>query len=394
MKFLRDPIFRRLAPLYIMSFTSGLMFWYAIEKVFMTKLGFTASDITTAAIIVSVAILLSEVPAGIIADRWSRKGVLFFAMLTLALASVFLGSAHTIAQYMVFITLVGLYFALESGIPESIIYDTLLEQNGSRQGYEKYYGQTQAVNSIALIIGSLAGGVIGAKFGLQTAYFVSVPVAVLAMVSVLMLKEPLLHKQHETTFLLSHLRETFQHVLRKGTPGWILLALIAFGILDSFLLDIDQLWPLALTLPVVWYGPLNALLLSGYGLGGPLADRIAKYNWVGTLVCGFGLVCTLSLSVRNIYVIAAAQFGFITCFSALLIIAEGRLQDVVPSRLRTSALSVASSLTTLCFVPVAFAFGLATESFSVFRASYLLLPITAAGIIGYLVFRRRVLVKP
>lgn len=383
-----DDVTRRLLPLYAANMFSGFMLWYAIEKVFMVQLGFDASHITLAAIVVAVTILLSEVPFGIIADRSSRKAVLCFAFFCLAAATFLLPLAANVLTYLVLSSLVGLYFAAESGISESIVYDTLLELRGKRDQYEQYYGRIQIMLSAALVVGSLLGGFVAARSNLQAAYFWSLPTAVAAIVCAALVREPRLHKKHETTFLIHHIRETFSVTLRRKSSLWIMVAIICFGVLDHFLLDVDQLWPLALALPVLWYGPLNALLLLGYGFGGPLASRIARQRIWGLATCIVGVICVLALSIANIVVIAAAQFAFIACFSALLIVAEGRLQDEVPSRLRTGALSVASSTTTLCFLPVAYIFGIVTEQRSVFTASYLLIPITVLGIISYLIFRK------
>ena len=72
----RDLIWRRLAPLYAASFLQNLALWVPIEKLFMTTIGFNAASIGAMAAVYAVVVPVLEVPSGVLADRWSRRGVL------------------------------------------------------------------------------------------------------------------------------------------------------------------------------------------------------------------------------------------------------------------------------------------------------------------------------
>ena len=62
--------------IYVSNFLTGLVFWYGIEKLFMRHIGLTPLDIGLAGVWFYAVELLMDVPAGMIADKWSRKGVL------------------------------------------------------------------------------------------------------------------------------------------------------------------------------------------------------------------------------------------------------------------------------------------------------------------------------
>ena len=67
---------RRLAPLYAAVFLQGLVLWVPIEKLFMTSIGFDAAGVGLMAAVYAAVVPFFELPSGILADRWSRRGVL------------------------------------------------------------------------------------------------------------------------------------------------------------------------------------------------------------------------------------------------------------------------------------------------------------------------------
>src|SRR5436305_15282119 len=72
-----------------------------------------------------------EIPSGILADRWSRRGVLMRAS-GCALLSVLVGALSTgVASYIVSAMILGVFFALSSGTVDSNVYDTLTEETRS-----------------------------------------------------------------------------------------------------------------------------------------------------------------------------------------------------------------------------------------------------------------------
>jgi MFS family permease len=372
---------QRLLPLYIASFSQGLVFWYAIEKVFMTNIGFRASSIVLITIIWSVTGLLLEVPSGILADRWSRKGVLMVSCVAFIVGSVLLGMSHTVLQYALSSILIGAHFALYSGMYDSIVYDTLLEETGSRKGYEKYFGNMTVLATVGIATGGLLSGVIGKKYGLSLDYYLSIPGSVVALVCLYIFKEPQLHKEVAKSKILTQFSDTLKIVLQKGERAWMLVSILGFGLVLDIVLQVGQLWALALALPLVLYGPLDALLLFGYSIGAFVAQKLSTRPKI--LILGLIAVCTTCLlTIRSMPVIALAQFVIVAVASAITIVLSGRLHDNLPSNLRSGSSSIVSTLKTLILIPVIFAFGLTTQKTSIFIASYIVVALAVLGFIG------------
>ncbi len=354
----------------------------------MKSVGFNALSTTLSIAGMNIVILLSEVPSGILADRWSRKNVMVSSMFVLTLAAVVYSVANSPAIYLLGILLYGLHLALFSGLNETIIYDSLLEINKKRTGYEKWFGYARLVNSVALVLGSLAGGLVAKRYGLHGAYLLSLPSCVAGVIVATFIKEPAIHSKNQATYLLHHISQTFRVVWRRDTVGWVVLSAVSLGALLMFLLEVDQLWLIALALPLVWYGPVNALLLIGYGLSGSVANKLVELHLRAKLVGALGVVAMLLLTINNVHLVIIGQAVGITIFSSFQIIANGRLHDAVPSRFRAGAASMVSTLTTIIFLPLAYIFGHLAQSHNISIASYLLIPLALVSCVSFFIPRR------
>ena len=88
-------------------------------------------------------------------------------------------------------------------------------------------------------------------------------------------------------------------------------------------------------------------------------------------------------------VIAIAQFLVIVCFLALYTFILGKLQDTLPSHLRSGASSAIGTMTSLGFMPLIIIFSKITEQRSVFIAAYLLLPLAIVSLASSIVLSNK-----
>ena len=84
----------RLRPLYATGFIHGFALWYAVEKLFMKSIGFNDFLITIVTITYIVVMTMANIPLGVLADRWSRKGVLYLATCALIAGTLICGLSH------------------------------------------------------------------------------------------------------------------------------------------------------------------------------------------------------------------------------------------------------------------------------------------------------------
>jgi MFS family permease len=365
---------KRLAPLYVAAFLQGFVLWYAIEKLFMRGIGFDDATIGVMVAAYSAIMLIVETPSGILADRWSRKGVLILASLALAVSSIVCGLSDDVPTYIIGALFWGIFFALYSGTYDSIIYDTLLEETGSSDSYERYYGRITVMDSIGLVTGSIFGGIVGEVFGLTEVYLWSVPFALLSIIALVKFREPGLHKAEVAAPIKEHVVATFSAVLRNRQLVPVLIVLVILTALTDTLYEFSQLWLIALAAPIVVFGPANALLLATAGLGGLAAGYVKMHRY------SVMLITLLVMLVSSIGLVLSRTTSVIVTFQVLLgiglvgigIIFTRLLHDSLPSKVRAGASSAVSTFSRLIFIPLSLSLGYVSKELDIFTAGWII----------------------
>ncbi len=361
------PVKTRLRPLYATGFIHGFVLWYSVEKLFMRSIGLNDYLITIATIVYIVVMMTVNIPVGVLADRWSRKGVLYVATCALIACSLVCGLSHGLAMYAAGISAWGLYYAAYTGTYDSVIYDVVVEETGSADSFERCYGRLQMFDSVAFITSALLSVGIARFASLRLEYFLTVPFTCCAFFTLHRFNEPRLHRRAPKAHLLAHLGQVLRAATRANV-AWTVVALVANCVALRLLIEFCQFWYLGLALPVVWYGPSCALLYAGAWSGGALAHRLRGRRTA--LVAGFGtLAITGGLFVRVPAVVVGAQVAAIMGITVLNIVLTRYLHDAMPSKIRAGASSVVSTIGYGVFVPTALGFGLLSRAHGISAAS-------------------------
>lgn len=365
---------RRLAPLYVAAFLQSFVLWYTVEKLFMQSIGFDATGVGLMIAVYSAAMLIIETPSGVLADRWSRRGVLMLASGFLMVATLINGISTHPFTYIFGSVFWGAYFAMYSGTYESIVYDTVYEETGSSKQFEKLFGRFRIFDSLGLVISSLLGGVLAGIFSLRFNYFATLPVTALSFVALALFKEPLLHKKSAADPIIQHVATTMRAVTRNRYLLPILLVLVFSSVITFMTFEFGQIWVIALGAPLSAFGPTTAILLSSVGLGGLVAPFI-KLHRLPTVLITLGMIVGTSLGLvfsRQLIVTVLAQTILVIAVMALSVVFTRLLHDELGSKVRAGAASAVSTFGRLIIMPLGLLFGFATRSSSVFQASWLL----------------------
>src|SRR2546421_960165 len=363
----------RLLPLYIAAFSQGLVLWAPIEKVFLKSLGFDQAALGLMAACYSSLIPLLDLTSGILADRWSRKGVLILASVASMLNALLGGLSHDVPTYLVSTLFFGVEVALVSGTYESILYDTLLEYTGESHAFAKHLGQLKLLSSLALLLGSLAGGLVATLLSLRLAYFVTIPLVAMSLGALLAFQEPHLHHSEGRTSLSHHLRAIPQTLFQPGKPLRIVTVLLATSLLLSVIFEFGPLWQLALAAPVGLYGLANAAVLSAGGAGSWLSVR-RMLSKPATIVGVAGLLMVSSLAlviVKHAVVVILAQGVLVAGGVGVSMVFTRLLHDSLSSRVRAGAASGVSALSSIAFVLFALIFGVVSQHVGIFHAGWM-----------------------
>jgi predicted MFS family arabinose efflux permease len=362
----------RLRPLYSTAFLQGFALWYAVEKLFMRSIGFTDYTITVATAVYIVVMMAASIPLGVLADRWSRKGVLYLATAALAASSLVCGLARGFWLYAIGISIWGLFYAAYTGIYDSVIYDLVLEQTGSADSFERCYGRAQMYNSAAFITGALISAGLVHGIPLRATYFLTVPVTCCGFITLARFREPLLHRAAPRQRLADQLGQVVRAASGSRRVALIAACLICNALAMRLIFEFCQLWWLGLNLPAGWYGPAFALLFLGSWLGGYLAARLAGRGAV-LAVAAAVLSASAGLLSGVPAVLIAAQVATITGIITLQVILFRYLHDAMPSAIRAGVSSAVSTIGLATFIPVALGFGVLARDQGVLHASALVI---------------------
>lgn len=375
----RRALGRRLLPLQVGIFVQGVGFWVPIEKLFMTEIGFDAATIGIMAAAYAALVPLVEVVSGVLADRWSRRGVLMTACLAMLVSVLIGGFSHNVITYIAAALILGIYFAMYSGTVEAIVYDTVLEETGGSDAYERQIGRVRSIEAVALVLSALAGGWIAGATSTRLTYFLTVPFLAISLIVLSRFREPRLHETSERSPLWEHLRTTYGAIVHRGRLIPIAAAAIMSAMIVQAVFEFGPLWLIALSASAVIYGPFWAGLVSTLGLGGLLAGRLRldrPITVVAVVVVMLGACFTLTTS-HNLLVVTTAMV-----LLTLLVLVAGihvskLMHDAVPSTIRTGVASGISAVSWMLFLPFALGFGAVSKQSGVYVSGWMFTAATA-----------------
>jgi MFS family permease len=350
---------RRFAPLMVAMALQGMILWVPVEKLFLSEIGFTPASVGVMAAAYAAVVPVLEVPSGVLADRWSRTRLMVLACVALLVSSTIGGLSHDVATYVVSAAVLGAYFALSSGTVDSIVYDTVLEETGSSDLYETWIGRVRMVESAALVVSALGGGVLAELTSARTTYFATIPCVALAIVAFLRFDEPRLHRAAERTSLRSHVALTIRTMTRRRDVLRVLVLAALVAMLSQALFEFGPLWLVALGAPAVLFGPYWALLMSTLGAGGYLAAKLdlTRVSVVGALAVLAPAAAVVLALTRSLAAVVAAQTVLASVLAVVAVSAGKLLHDAVPSAIRAGVSSGAGTASWVLFLPFSLVLG-------------------------------------
>lgn len=375
---------RRLLPLYIAAFLQGIPFWYAVEKLFMIGIGFNTASIGLMVAIMSIVMLVVETPSGVLADRWSRKGVMILGCASLLISGILGAFSFNEPVYIMSTIFWGIYAALYSGTYDSVIYDTTTEEHGDGEKFEYYLGRLRAIEGASFVVGALSGGLIASVLGMRETYIFSLPFVLMAFFFLWKFQEPQLHKAEIAEPVFKHIRQTFAAVLKKPVLLPVVIAIVGFGVIQETILELSQLWFIAIAAPLALYGLFSAVVFSSWTSGGVLAARVKSKATTTGLMSVVLIAIACLIVARHYWLVLAAQFALAVCLIALSVILAKKMHDELPSRLRAGSASVVSTLARIILIPGSLLFTAIANNQSVFSATYILLGLAIIAMIAFL----------
>jgi len=363
---------------YLFQFFLNLQLWFPIWIIYLTEeRGLTLAQVTLIDIPFWLCIVLLQIPAAAIADRWGRKPTLIAGGMAFAAAVTAFGLATSFWLILLSYFIWGTAFALLNGTESAFIYDSL-KSLGREHEYSRIYGRGWAIQTAAAMAGTLIGAPVAQATSLPFPIVLSGGIAALSAVAAFTFVEPpRLKRQHIPTYgqIIS---ESAGIVRRQPAVRYAILffGLIAVGSLapifffQPFLLEHD----ISLGSVGIWQTPMRLAAIFGALAAAriilTLGERRTFLFIPVTLIGSFAL---LALWASVYAPVAFLLMNLVVVMSQPLI--TDYVNRSVPSEQRATVLSLTNLMRSAVLIPSAPLLGLLADNASL-RTSF-----AAGGII-------------
>ncbi len=301
--------------------------------------GLTAGQIGVALAVWSVTAFVVQIPAGVWADRWSRRGILSIAqLLRVAGYSLWLFFPNFWGFAGGFL-LWGIKSGLTSGCFEALVYDEL-KAAGHEDDYTRIIGRAEAMQFVGILAASAAAAVV-APLGYRALLIASLVAGGVAAVAPFSFpKAPRAQIAGETDYfghLVLGVRQTVRLPVVLGLVVFIAVTLALGGALDEFWSIFASRAGLNHSEVALFIGAMS----GGQAVASALAHRARRLasGWFYALFAINGGVLALAAALFQpaaVILLIAFSGGF----KVIDIVFEGRLQEVLPSETRATIASV------------------------------------------------------
>jgi MFS family permease len=266
--------------------TLAASFIWGINTLFLLDAGLSATAAFAANALFTAGMVLFEVPTGVVADTWGRRASYMLGSLTLAVSTALYWLAWQMQApfwaWAVTSALLGLGFTFFSGATEAWLVDAL-KFTGFKGNLESVFAKGQIVGGVAMLTGSVAGGLIAQWTNLGVPYLLRGLTLVMTFVVAFLYMRDWGFVPKSGKHPVREMRQVVQASVRYGLGSrpvrWMMLAapftfgvgIYAFYAMQPYLLELygdEQAYSIA--------GLAAAIIAGAQIAGGLLAPRIRR----------------------------------------------------------------------------------------------------------------------
>ena len=332
---------------------------WGINTLFLLDAGLSNAQAFAANAFFTVGMLLFEIPTGVIADLRGRRLSYLLGVFTLIIATLlYLLMWYIEAPFWgwaVSSILLGLGFTFFSGCVEAWLVDALTAK-GYTGKLENVFAKGEIVEGIAMLSGSIAGGIIAQVSNIGVPYFIRVIILgvtfVLAFATMKDIGFTPAQGKHPLKEVKMILKNSISHgfgnrpvrFLMLASPFTMGVSIFAFYAMQPYLLELygnPQAYGIA--------GLAAAIVAGAQILGGILVPYLSKIinRRTTALLVGLFLSSAVLLIIGlipNFWVAVSMLVIWALMFAALTPIRQSFLNELIPSEQRATVLSFDSLL--------------------------------------------------
>lgn len=295
-----------------------------------------------------------EVPTGTVADYFGRKWSLALGAVVGGLACLLYASQMTFLNFLIGEILFAVAYTLHSGADEAMAYDTL-KSLGEEDQAKGLFSEMESFKLGGVIVGTLTGGFIAAKYGLSAPMICYVLPAAITLILSLTLHEPKDGGREQKLGYTELIREGFAYfknntVLLLLTIEVTLTHALAWGLIWLF----QPLLELA-GVQIQYFGVVHAFACGAQILFFRFAPNLEEmfgskrtFLLFCSLITGLAFIDLAFLD--NKYLVALAIVVGFAFSLPRVVLFSAYMNKYIPSDKRATVLSISSMIRTLSIV--------------------------------------------
>ena len=354
---------KSLIPMALAMIAAGFDFYVPVSAFFLESRGLSLTDIFLLESVLVASILVAEIPAGVIGDRFDRRRLVCAGFVFNAIAEILFAAGTNFSIYALSFVMSGLSIAMLTGVQDAYIYDSLGDDADAKA--VGAWGHLSALMLTAGVTGSVVGSALG-SVDISLPALLSAAMAVVAAVCVAFLPQqnPKTHDKHPETSWVS---------LKIGVKLLFtspLLLYVAAGSSASFALfnavyTLNQPLFAAQDVPIATWGVIagaGQLLAAGYNYAaGRIEKRVGRKTAL-LLAMGYGAAGFCLMAVPHVLAVVSGFLLVVVGIHARGPITSAVTNKLIPAHRRATVLNVASSVGSLVGIVVNPLVGLGAET--------------------------------
>ena len=367
-------IYSNIWKLYVIKAFRWFLLAMPITVIFFQENGLSLSQVMILQGSYSLTIAFMEIPSGYLADRFGRKNTLVLGAIFSFLGFLTISTSFEFTPFLLGELLLGVGASFISGADSALLYDSLLESK-KKNLYTKIEGRIYGIGNFSEAIAGICGGIL-ADISLRLPWSIQVVVAALAIPIALILVEPKIHQKSTLTFNIKSIWRVVRFSLMENRRlKWLIIFSSVTGLATLSLAWFTQPYFKSINMPITYFGVVWAILNLSTGVASfnaHLFEKIWSNKQLLVVIC-------LGTSIP-IILIMFSSYTLGLCFILIVFLVRGIatptlrqfINDITPSDIRATVLSIRSFTIRLAFSVVAPFLGWVSDTYTINESLFIL----------------------
>ena len=369
-------IYSNIWKLYVIKGLKWFMIVMPIVVIFFQENGLSLQEVMILQGMYSFMVATMEIPSGYLADVFGRKNTLILGGIFCFFGFLIISLSFSFWYFIIGEIILGIGSCFISGADSAILYDSLAESKKENE-YTKVEGVAYGIGNFSEAIAGICGGLL-AEISLRLPWNVQVVVAGLIIPFTFLLVEP---KKHQQNKLAKSFKTIWQVVkfslVENKTLKWLIILSSSIGFSTLSLAWFAQPYFKSIDMPLKYFGFAWAFLNLTTGFSSINAYRMqglfSKNSFLILLSLGISIpIFLLSKSTTILGLILITTVYIVRGLATPIM--RTYINDLTPSNMRATVLSIRSFCIRVTFALMAPLMGWIVDIYSLGQ-SFLLLGI-------------------